>query len=144
MKITTYHGTFWDREEEFESPSVNYSDLEAVFVSNGMPVAENFSGYHGAGPEDGSVFVVMKGVTTLAQSFTYDPQKSPLPWVEVSEDEEDYHIANDREEFFCALRRQGHDACIVKDNYPEGDDIALFNDEAFEVDGYSLSFDGKA
>lgn len=143
MQLTTYHGTFWDKEEEFERPSVSYSDLEAIFVSNGQPVAETFSSYHGSDPEEGSVFVVMRGTTTLREPFTYDPVSASSPWVEVSEDEEEFHIANDREELFDALRRGGYDACIVKDNYPEGDDIALFDDEAFDVEDYSLSFDGK-
>lgn len=143
MQITTYHGTFWDQEEEFERPSVSYSDLDAIFVSDGQPVAERFTAYHGSLPEDGSVFVVMRGTTTLRNPFIYDPASTPSPWVEVSEDEEEYHIANDREEFFHALKRAGHGACIIKDNYPEGDDIALFDDEAFSAKGYSLSFDGK-
>lgn len=143
MEITTYHGTFWDVDEEFDAPSVSYSDLEAIFVSNGQPVAEQFTAYHGSLPEEGSAFVVMRGTTTLRNPFTYDPASTPSPWVEVSEDEDEYHIANDREELFAALQRSGHRACIIKDNYPEGDDIALFDDEAFEVEDYKLSFDGK-
>lgn len=144
MQITTYHGTFWDQDEEFERPSTSYSDLEAVFVSNGQAVAERFSDYHGADPEEGSVFVVMRGTTTLQSPFIYDPATTPSPWVEVSEDEDEYHIANDREDFFDALRRHGHSACVIKDNYPEGDDIALFDEEAFDVEDYKLSFDGKS
>lgn len=141
MEITAYHGTFWERGSEFLSPSSSFNDLAAVFVSNSKEVARTFSRYHD--PDENSLFVVMKCHVILSSPFVYDPQSASGLWIRISGDGGEYHISNDREDLFAALRNAGYDAFIVKNNYPDGDDIACFYDSSISVNSYSLSTDGN-
>lgn len=142
-----YHGTFWVFPDPGEDPSdsvflrldTGLTDLEAVFVTNSLATAEYFSG-RSKGKYD--VQVVLKG--TLRESDLLVLSAEALqsnPWIEI--DEREYHVANDREELFEALRRS-HGGISITGNYEGGgDDTAIFDGDMFEADAARLLIDGE-
>jgi len=145
-KATVYHGTRWEFEEGgeyFLAPSKGYSDYETCYFTESEKVAGWFCDYHST--LGASISVVLKGELSLKNPYMRHSEiLSRRPWVDI--DDQEFHVANDREELYPALMEIGHDAMIIEDNYENqagGSDIAVFGNLEFGCQSVNMCIDGE-
>lgn len=136
-----YHGTFWDKPESKNDESFNHTEIttdhnddEAVYFSNGELVAERFA--HSK-VEEGGIPVVMKLSIELEKAYVHNSNDTEIKAFDTELD------LSDREELYSILSQNDYDAFIIPHNYPEGSDIAYFNDVDTEIDSAKAFINNK-
>jgi len=138
---TVYHGTFWSKgEQPHVEPELGYGELGAIYFSQGEDTGEYFSDWH-AGAED--TRVVFRGELKLADPVEYTGRPGQQSHYFELDDGQEFDIVRDREELYKALSDNGHDAFIIRDNYPDGDDIAVFDNDKFRTEEIKIKFPGE-
>lgn len=123
-----YHGTFWEKptnkEDDFghEYIDIYYNDDEAVYISNSDEVANNFSISKSKSELEDVIPIVMKIEMELDKVYNHTSKEQSFRAFNVDLD------LSDREHLYSEFKENNYNAFIIEDNYPEGHDIAVFND----------------
>ena len=132
-----YHGTSMPNKKEainIGSLTSSFSDLEVIYLCDKKADVEFFS--DNRKDSENEQQVIFKIEVEYDNLIKIEPDVAGY----VSIDGVDYHISDDREEYFEHLKRLGYDGVVVEANYPNGgSDIAIFEDIHID-DNVLLSF----